>query len=165
MSARYSNTSSRGREMVVETVNGSTGGSYFFGVAHARPRRSDHDRTGAGAHVRRPTYLGSCALIDDPDRVPERRAVDQSYGQRRLALALSTEIADDLLAVVDVDVFAHQKRPPTAPASLLSRGQIVQPAAQKGHFQLRHFANRGIHADGFRVCRASSFQTRFLSSL
>ncbi len=27
---------------------------YVTGAAHARPRRSDHDRTGAGAHVRRP---------------------------------------------------------------------------------------------------------------
>jgi len=81
--------------------------------------------------------------------------VDQAHRHRGLALALSTEIADDPVAVVDVDVLAHQKRPPTAPAALLGRRQIVQAAAQKSHLQLRHFANRGIHADGFRVCRAS----------
>src|SRR5579884_2197960 len=110
---------------------------------------------GAGAHVRRPnTYSGSLTLVDDPDRVPERRAMDEAHPQRGLALAPATEIADDLLGVVDVDVLAHEQRPPAAPAALLGGRQIVQTTPQKRHFQLWHLANRGIHADVFRPCKA-----------
>src|SRR5437763_4242300 len=136
MSARYSNTSSRGFEMVIETVKGSTAGRNGMwracagrsikgerlrcdptthplaeaGVSRAvatrgTPITDDRAAVAGPAHptdearrlrLRRP-------LVDHPERVTERGAVDQPGAHWFLATERAAQLAEDRLVPVDVD--------------------------------------------------------------
>src|SRR5690242_21389042 len=100
MSARYSNTSSRGFEIVVVTVTGSTV-RILWGSAVTRCARTEPERAGSGRR----------ALIDDPHRVAELRPVDQSRLDRGLAVLGTAQLAHDDSRAVRVDPLADQRGP------------------------------------------------------
>src|SRR5690242_5632482 len=119
MSARYSNTSSRGREIVVETVIGSTGGDSM------RRRRSACPPTRSGGPA-----------VGDPHRVPERRTVDGPRAHGLIALERAAQLAKHDLALVEVDLLADQRRPVAPSAGLQVRHAIVNAPAQKRQLEV-----------------------------
>src|SRR5579875_2064204 len=104
--------------MVVVTVKGST-----RGILEARqPGPRGGQPAGRSS--------GCPAVIGDPHRVPELRAVDQPRRRRRLALARLAQLACDHPRAVDVHALADQWRAVTAGAALGPGEALVQAAPQ-----------------------------------
>src|SRR5690348_8975367 len=101
MSARYSNTSSRGREIVVETVSGSTGPDSMW------PR----DAGGRGGASGGPA-------VGDPHRVAESRTVNDARAQRLVAFERAAQLAQHDLTLVEIDLLPDQRRSVTPPTAL-----------------------------------------------
>src|SRR5437588_9667905 len=123
MSARYSNTSSRGREIVVETVNGST--RRILSVA---PR----------AWIAPPAAVLRGAPIADPHRVPELGPVHAHRSRRRIPLHRATKFAQHPPGVVDVDSFAHQRGTVALLASLSAGCALLDATSEESEFQIRN---------------------------
>src|SRR5262249_55057702 len=117
MSARYSNTSSRGREIVVETVIGSTRGDSMW-------------RRDSGGPA-----------VGDPHRVTERRAVHDSPAQRLVDLERAAQLAEHDLALVEVALLADQRRPVAPPATLEVRHPIVDAPAQERQLEVSDYSH------------------------
>src|SRR5438067_2035853 len=115
MSARYSNTSSRGREIVVETVIGSTGGSL----------------------CRHP-------LVDDPDRVAELGPVDEPRALRRAILERDAQLAHEASLRTVIDLLAGEQRPPAVGAAVAGGGEVVARAPQQDELEPSGLQGRGV---------------------
>src|SRR5690242_10595968 len=100
MSARYSNTCSRGLEMVVEAVNGSTRRIVWGGLVENRLRR--------------------CAPVGDPHRVPELRPVHDVRGVGTLGRERAAQFTQERAAAERVHPLPDQRRPPAMGAALAS---------------------------------------------
>src|SRR5437588_12838388 len=158
MSARYSNTSSRGLAIVVETVIGSTAWILFSGWPHAATRRAVHAPPGLAAHARPGTRAhapgsttsSSCALICDPHRVAELRPVHELRIDRLLAVQRAAQLAERLTRAVRVHTLAHERRALAARAALAFGREIVHAAAQQRQLEVLHLSPRGVHGTWFR---------------
>lgn len=90
-----------------------------------------------------------CALINDPDRVPERRPVNEPRAKRPPRLQLAAQLAQHAVLTAEVDALADQRRPLTPPAALASGEPLVQPPAEQRQLELFNLAG-GIHGSGLR---------------
>src|SRR5437868_14447582 len=127
MSARYSKTSSRGREIVVETVNGSTT-EIVSAAAGAQPPSALRRRDGRSGG----------ATVEDPDGVPELRAVHEPGLERRLGVQHLAELAEHGVALVEEESLADQRRALAPSAALASRDALIDAAAQQRELQIGH---------------------------
>src|SRR5690242_2784513 len=113
MSARYSNTSSRGLEIVDSTVNGSTPGDSRFAPGQA-------------------TLGSGHPMVGQPHGVPELRPVHEPRPQPELGIERPAELAVDRPGLIQVDPLSDQRRTPAAVAALAPRiAPIDRPAHQR----------------------------------
>src|SRR4030088_2866871 len=113
MSARYSNTCSRGIAIVVETVTASTRGSLC-----ARRRTARGHPNGIGARLRdRP-------LIRNPDRVTELGPMHETRARGGLAPQPPAQLAQHPVGLVQVDALAHERGSVAAIAALATGREL-----------------------------------------
>jgi hypothetical protein len=117
MSARYSNTSSRGLDIVVDTVKGSTTEILWSEV------------------------VSGGASVGDPHRMTEFRSMDQAGAKRRIALRGPAELAEHRAGVVDVDSFPDQRGTVTPFAPFTTGGALLDSSLEESEFQIRDVVN------------------------
>jgi hypothetical protein len=85
--------------------------------------------------------LLSSALVDDPDRLAEGRAVDQPRSERRAAVERVAELAPQLPAIVQrVHALADERRAAAGRARLVAGGSLIHPEAEQRQLELGHLA-------------------------
>src|SRR5689334_18380561 len=131
MSARYSKTCSRGRAIVVETVNGSTPRILCGG-------------SGCGG-----------ALIADAHRVTVGGAVHDPGRAGRLSLERPAQLAEDPAPGVHVDALADQRGTVAVAATFGPRRHLVDAPAQQRELQIRH-VSRWVHGAEVRCTTVCS---------
>src|SRR3954468_9870196 len=129
-SVRYSKTSSRGRPIVTETVNGST-------------RRQSMDRRG-----RRPRRRSRSGGGPEADGLAEGARAHEGGLRRGFAPAVAAQRAERAPVVVDRDALADQRGAPAGRATAVGLRERADAAAEQRCLELGPRAEVG-HMRGF----------------
>src|SRR5450755_3807215 len=115
MSTRYSNTSSRGRATVIETLTGST----------------------AARSLRAPRAIDRSGGALQPHGLPELAVANALDGHRRRQVPWTAQLADDDVPFVEVDLLADQRRAAAVAATRAVRCEHADADAQELALEIR----------------------------
>jgi hypothetical protein len=130
-----------------------------YGARLCRAMRGGMGASGSSRRVREQPDdgrrgLSRVAVIDDPHRVPELRAVHDARLQWRLTRQGPAELAPDRAAVVDVHALPDQRGAVTTSAAFAPGRELIDPPAQQCELEGWHVTNRAVHEPEFGAAAA-----------